>query len=224
MTTQFFTLTAPRYTSGEWRNRAAALRNFFRQALEQVEILPEVEAASIGTLARGLIRVRRASGLPVLESGMQRVSPNYFRTLGIPLLEGREFSAYDDPSSDRVAVINHKLAATLFAERNPIGYSIEMIYPAYGSTARVRVIGVCADVRQGGPEGPIRPEIYTSLRQEPLYHGFLFVRFKPGAASDWNRITRAIREVDPDLPVEGAPMRLSEVWSGRVFQERGFYS
>src|SRR5438093_4737943 len=71
------------------------------------------------------------------------VGPDYFRTMGIPILAGREFVASDRKGSPGVAILNENLARRLFGDRNPVGHTFR--YPAPSMSEPITVVGVAAN-------------------------------------------------------------------------------
>ena len=91
------------------------------------------------------------------------VSRDYFKTLGIPIKEGRAFNEHDRPDQPRVLVINESLARREFPDSNPIG---EAAYLMRDSTPW-QIIGVAQDVRQFGFDRPATPQVFVDFRQWP---------------------------------------------------------
>ena len=121
------------------------------------------------------------------------VSPSYFKTMGIPLLAGREFSEdLDVPSSQRVAIINHAFAQKFFPSASPIGRKIQLFTL---STNWHEIVGEIQDVKLTGLEGAATPEIYQSDTQNGEWMFSLVVR---------SSLTR--REIEKTVRVEAAAL------------------
>jgi putative ABC transport system permease protein len=123
-------------------------------------------------------------------------SPGYFLTLGIPLLEGRDFVAADGAHSRRVAIINSTMAR--YWEGSPLGREVSF---DNGQTW-VSIVGITGDTRQYGVDhGPV-PEIFIPLAQSPGLGGRIIVRTKGDPTAFAATLREAVQEVDPDMPVE----------------------
>jgi predicted permease len=150
------------------------------------------------------------------------VSSGYFRTLGIPMVEGRGFAesdarravplikwypqqpappGFDLPQPPPVAVINESMARALWPEGNAVGSRFTALL-----SAPITVVGIARDARDEGLASPPRPEFYLHNRQEPIGAMTILVKARPGAA-----VAPMIRSVvwgmDRALPIgEIAPM------------------
>jgi len=131
--------------------------------------------------------------------GVIPASPDYFQTLGIPLLKGRTFTDRDRDGQPRVAVINETAARRLWPGEDPIGKHLRLSDVAEGNG--VEVVGVVGDVRYRPVESPITPDAYLSLWQSPLPNGLMFIRTRGDVASTTATIRSVLRRLDPDLPV-----------------------
>ena len=124
--------------------------------------------------------------------------PGYFRTMGIPLLEGREFTAADDSAHGQVAIIDEQLAKRYF----PNGSAINQRISVDGDTADVRVVGVVGTVYQYGLREAGRPQVYAPDAVIP-YRGITAVLRTNGDEAAVMRAARAaFHELDPGQPIE----------------------
>jgi predicted permease len=126
------------------------IENFYERMLERVQALPGVRSATLSSFAPvsgRMIGVNlRADGYTArpgeeLKAFLNVVRPGYFRTLGIPLLQGRDFMPQDSPNSPRVAVVNGSLARHYFGDQDPIGKRVEFVEGG----RKFEIIGVVAD-------------------------------------------------------------------------------
>jgi predicted permease len=182
---------------------------FIQRVLAKVEALNGVEsAAAINTLALTGMDARRnftIGGRPESSFAQQAnaafrlVTPEYFRTVGIPLLRGRRFDARDQAGATGVVIINDTLARRYWPGEDSIGRSISV---ADGLTPAVReIIGVVGDTRDHGLADSATPEIYR-----PFYQAFwpflgIVVRTSREPGDLANAISRAIWSVDKELPI-----------------------
>ncbi len=187
-------------------------RRFLDELTERVKALPGVESAAIASsvpfdtfrenrsaVSADQLRARDSSDKDeALEAGVNRVDPGYFRTIGAPLLQGREFSVQDRDSAPRVAVVNEALADRLWPGQEALGKQFHW----QSQSDAIEVIGV---VRTGKyaflGEAP-RPFVYLPIAQAYTTPVTLHART---AMDDPLALVPALqsvfRDLDPDLPV-----------------------
>jgi predicted permease len=155
---------------------ARAAMRFYATVLDKLTAVPGVRSAAA---VRGLPATAiHASGGYWLEGGpgpdagivaapqamFTVVTPDYFKTMGVPVLRGREFSARDAYDAPRVAIINEALARQSFPNADPIGHRIEA---GLDSPEFMTIVGVVGNVRQRDPARPPSPELYYPFEQHP---------------------------------------------------------
>src|SRR5262249_39850349 len=133
---------------------------------------------------------------------MDRVGPQYFSTIGIPLLLGRETGRQDTATSPRVCVINEAFAKTFFKGRNPIGRHITQ---KFGNDKQViEIVGVARDARDHRLRGDVPPRFYVPGDQA-MGGPNRFASFEVRTAGDPEQMITAVRKsilaVNEDLPV-----------------------
>lgn len=156
-------------------------------------------------------------------SECQLVTPGYFRTMGTPVLAGREIAASDEASAPWVAVVNESAAARLWPGADPIGQvlSVDM-----GPDDRPRtVVGVVRDIPRGHAAAP-GPIVYTSYVQQPLriasrWVGFMGqLTFVVRYTGDWSAAASSMRQVaaavDPDVPLANLNTVVRQLRIGRA--------
>ena len=198
-------------------------RTLYQRVLSQVRARPEVVAASLaGTIPFGEISEGQSvqkAGSPIssadpraaaelVPAEFTTIGGDYFRTLGLPVLRGRDFSPAEETSAggERVAIVDEPLARRLFGDADPIGQRIQ--YSSRDATAPpvvMQVVGLVPGVRRDlFDTGPI-PHLYTPYGQE--FRSSVFVHVKtslPSAdaeAAFLPSLLTTIRGVDPALPV-----------------------
>jgi predicted permease len=124
------------------------------------------------------------------------VSPAFLRTLGIPLLHGRDLEEADTRQSRKVCVINRTLAERLFPGADPLGRRIRIV-PWLLSEYR-EIVGVVADVRQDSLADPPPPQVYVPQAQSPWFFTTLLVRAESGAGMA-RTLEAALRRIDPGV-------------------------
>jgi putative ABC transport system permease protein len=151
-----------------------------------------------------------------LAADYRDVTPNYFVTMGIPLINGRIFSQQDNLDRPRVVVIDETLARRFFPNEDPIGKHLEV--PDAARPAR-EIAGVVGAVRDTGFDQQPRPTIYFPSLQSPDQTMSLVVRTTLPPASILPAIKSAIWSVDKNQPVFDV-RSMDEIISGNVSAQR----
>jgi putative ABC transport system permease protein len=199
----------PSYSYGNGTKQAA----FYSQATERLAALPGVK--SVGAISALPLTASRhsadftiqgredfgASQLPLAET--RTVTPNYFQTMGIPLIAGRTFGEGDTGTAPPVLMINQSLARRFFPNENPVGHRITFDAPP-AELEWLTIVGVVQDVRDLGLETPPEPEIYQPFEQDTLPYMNLVVRAVGDPRSVASAVRNEVRALDKDLPV-GVP-------------------
>lgn len=202
---------------------------FLREVLRRASTLSGVEEAAIGDAAAVPLGHgwRDLNPFPLLLEGQESqknqtpvvnraaVTPEYFHLLGMTLLRGRIFSAQDNETAPKVAVINESLARKYFPNGEALGKRFKRPADAYWTT----VIGVIADARTESLAETSVPEIYLSLYQRTAKDLAIFVRGRLDPAAIPAQVRRQVQSVDPELPVFGA-QRLTEAVSDSLSERR----
>ena len=206
----------------------AARSRFMQQLHAELKNAPGVEAAGItdavplqGNLSRS--PYARADGNPVpvnqRQLGLTRsISPEYFRTLGIPLLSGRDFTEQDKLDAPLVVILSNATAKKLFPNENPLGHQI-LFGTDNGNGLPAEVIGVVGDVRSDQLAKTNDVEFYRPWpqRSAPFLNIVVRTATKPEATGT---IVRAVlNKVDNSLPIL-QPSTLDEVVTQSLGQER----
>jgi putative ABC transport system permease protein len=178
---------------------------FVREVIERVSGLPGVSSSGIvlalpftgmaATLTYSIEGVTASD--EELATEYQAVTPDYFRTMGIPLLRGRTLTGQDDAEAPRVVVINETLARRHWPGEDPVGRRI-----AIGDESNsLEIVGVVGDIRHFSYDRPPRPEAYMSYFQDPWPMMGLVVRAETDPLSLVGAVRREILAVDSDQPV-----------------------
>jgi predicted permease len=199
-------------------------RNFFNELLTRTRALPGVTAASLATdspLSGGF----DMNGIVVegyqpredekMDIDVTYISPDYFKTLDIPLVSGRDFTAQDVIGSPRVAIINEKMAKYFFGETNPIGKRIGL-----EKTPDVIIVGVVRDAKYISLRQPMRRHFYTPLMQEKNLLDLALQVKTAGEPETMAGVVRdQIRGLDPHLPLYKVKTLAEEIEQS-LLQER----
>ncbi len=206
-------------TSVPVRDRTDAPRAtaFYRDLLSEVRTLPGAAAAGATT---ALPTVTRSNGGYSIEgrtsydqlgvrlpSALFIVStPEYFRTLQIPLKSGRDFTDSDTDDAPLVTIVNEALVRQSFPNEDPLGRRIRcgLDRPEF-----MTIVGVVADVHTQGPARPAQPELYMPYQQHPGPATALNLAVRTDAANPLvlgDTIARIIRQRNADVPVKTTTM------------------
>ncbi len=132
------------------------------------------------------------------------VTPDYFRALDIPILQGRGFTEEELTSSDHFIVLSKLLAARLFPGQDPIGQRLRLAVGARDDP-RYTVIGVAADVKNGGLAGEDEPEYYRLRRTQPQdwsQASIIIIKSTLPADAIERWIRSQVAALDPTVPVD----------------------
>jgi putative ABC transport system permease protein len=190
-------------------------RAFFAELDQRIEALPGVESAAgvFGLPLSGFnytISVEKQDGGPAYENpGEERytqvriITPDYFRTMEIPLLAGRALQESDRAGTQPVVVVNESAAKLLWPDDEPLGHSFEL-GTRLGGDARVggTVVGVVADIRHHGPGEESLPEIFAAHGQFPVDFMSITVRTSVPPESLVGPIREQLRIIDSELPMD----------------------
>jgi putative ABC transport system permease protein len=132
-----------------------------------------------------------------------RSQPGYFRTVGIPLVKGRDFNDRDARDTPPVVIVNESLARTYFRDENPIGKRLKLeLWLLFGDRTPMReIVGVVADVKHSGLAGDARPMVYVPFAQRPFNMSYVVVRTDGDPTRLVDSIRAAVHSVDKDQPI-----------------------
>jgi predicted permease len=194
---------------------------FQRDVLRRVTQIPGVLSAGftnhLPLVIKGDINGITADGLDPtqrIQCRNRAAGPGYFRTMGIPILRGRDVEERDTPGAPLVVLINETLARLLWPDQDPLGRRIH-----FTTEVSAVVIGVVRDIHQTGLDVPPSPEYYISALQAPQSPSALAIHTSVAPNSIISEVRRAVRDVDAEQPiVQVATMQ--EVVDKEVFQRR----
>lgn len=204
--TMFLNLGSTRYKTD------ASQLGFWREIVPRLQALPGVESAAVGTNVpltddhdrADITLLDRPTPAPSQfpHPDVHEVSPDYFRTLKIPLLRGRAFTETDNANSALVAVINETAATRLWPAGNAVGQQLIFGHPD-DHQKPITIVGVVADTRLYGFSKPARLEVYRPLEQSGTNHAAVILRSRIEGATLATQIRRAVSLLDKDEPVVG---------------------
>lgn len=153
---------------------------------------------------------------PLPDANFRVVTPGYFKTVGIPLLEGRDVSTGDVADGEAVGLINATMATKLWPGERAVGRTIQL----FGNRP-FRVIGVVGDVRQQELDRAPREEMYIPLRQFTVAGMTVMVRTTMDPSLQVAPVRRAIEAISSEIPIAGI-RPLTEVLDASMTQRLFF--
>jgi len=192
------------------------LIDFYQQATRRVSQLPGVVGVSLGSFVPwrdagsfgpaiqfAVEGHKPAHGEENPRARFRIVAPRFFPVVGIPLLSGRDFSDEDRADSEPVVIVSQSVAQQLFSNGEALNKMMWWTDPYFSQMRPRRIVGVVADADdENVAQGPAMT-IYHPVRQIGLA-GRLFVRTAGDPYSLVPAVTRVIREISPDQPLERA--------------------
>ena len=180
---------------------------FLEQLLPRAAALPGVEGVAISNdlplegddTTTGLSDVEGRAPFPRGQQplvGVHAVNPGYFRSMGIPQLRGREFSASDNANSTSVVIINQKLAETLWPSQDALGKHFHLM-----GDKQSEVVGVVGNVLHNGLGESVSLESYLAFPQNPWSYVGLAVRTHGDPGAVYGAVRSLVAQIDPELPV-----------------------
>ena len=148
---------------------------------EPMDVLPEGETAT--------------GGGDYPQAVYFNTSQNYFATMGIPLLHGRDFADSDNASAIPVAIVNQTMAQRFWHNQDPLGKRLTLVQ----DKSAVEIIGVVGDIERYGLGETVQPEIYFPYSQQPRWATYFLVRTNSGAANFREAFQSRLAKIDPEI-------------------------
>jgi len=196
--------------------------DFYKEIIRRIDALPGVNKTAFGMVAPW----RDAGSGPTLQfcadghdhsagqedprAQFRVISPGFFAALGVPIIAGRDFIELDGRSKESVAIISQTLAKRMFPNQDPINRHVFWSDPVLrinsSQTPRKlqRIIGVVADIDDVHVVPEPTVTIYHTFEQGPLFRGRLFIHTSVNPYSLVTPVTRIIRDMSADQPIERA--------------------
>jgi putative ABC transport system permease protein len=180
---------------------------FYQQVGQRLAAVPGVQliGANIGLPFTGAgigfsfeIEGRAASPRGQPAASYRAISPEYFRTMGVPLLKGRDFTDSDNSEAPGVAIINQSFARAFFPNEDPIGKRLDI---GDGYNRMREIVGVVGDTKANSLKEPAPAEMYVVYLQRPWQWIRYAVRTGVEPESLASAIRAAVWSVDKDVPV-----------------------
>jgi predicted permease len=185
---------------------------FYRQLLDKVRATPGVKTASFAVVPvlagdewDSTMSVEGHKNLDNEDNQafMNAVSSDYFKTMGVPLLAGREFDDRDTGGKFTAAIVNRQFATHFFGDKSPLGRHV-----GFGDGPKtkleIEIVGVTEDSLYEGPREGVHRQVFVPFLQSdyPASVGF-YVRTSMDSKSMFNALRRKVQELDAGMPVYG---------------------
>jgi len=194
---------------------------FYKESIRKIKTLPGVDNVAFGTVVPwrdagtfgpgfqfSADNQVRASGDDDPRANLRAISPGFFASLGVPILAGRDFNESDRENGDQVAIVSQTLAQQMFPNQDAIGHHVMWTDPVMKfvgiAPSPWRIIGVVADVDDEHVIPGPTSTVYHSFQQMVIFSGRLFVHVSGDPYPLVTPITRIIRDLSVDQPVERA--------------------
>ena len=191
---------------------------FRRTLLERLAAVPGVVSAATGRTSplssRNMVAIvsqidskrleskgRFTGEQGALEIGLHDVSPDFFKTLSIPIRRGRAFTAEDREGSPKVVIVSESTARRLWPGQDPIGHRIAATSFFFAENATAEVVGIAGDVLYGRPGDRRILDLYYPSLQGGLPWATIFVKTDGDPAAVAPAVRREIKALAPNLPV-----------------------
>jgi putative ABC transport system permease protein len=202
--------------------------DFYKEVMRRIDALPGVNKTAFGTVvpwrdgpsgpglqfsADGHVH---AVGVEDPRAHWRTISPGFFAALGVPIIAGRDFDALDDQKDgEPVVIVSETLAKRMFPDQDAINrhvYWTDPVLQFISGTDREksrflaphRIIGVTADIDDGHVVPEPTVTVYTPFEEGPMFGGRLFIHSGANPYALVPAVTRAIRDMSADQPIEKA--------------------
>jgi len=196
--------------------------DFYKESIRRVDALPGVTKTAFGMVAPWRDAGTFGPGLQFSAGGhvrapgeedpraqMRVISPGFFAALGVPIVAGRDFNALDGQSKEPVAIVSETLARRMFPDQDAVNRHVYWTDPVLKfipgfSAAPHRIIGVTADIDDEHVVPGPTLTVYSTFEEGPMFGGRLFIHTSANPYSLVTPITRMIRDMSAEQPVEHA--------------------
>jgi len=185
-------------------------RDFYRQVRDNLDALPGVESSTLAVIpvladnewdnsmtVEGF--QHKPSEMP--DPHMQFVSPDYFKTMNVPILVGRDFRVTDGLTAPKVCIVNERFARKYFKDGLALGKHLGMGGDP-GTKLDIEIVGVVKDTKYENMRAEVPLEVYEPYQQMNFVLGmYVYVRTARQPEQAFASIRRVVNALDPNLPV-----------------------
>jgi predicted permease len=181
--------------------------HFYQDLLENIRAIPGVGSAGLASVAllhgwewdsSMSVEGHQARDGEDMQAFMNSISPGYFQTMGVPILEGRDFDTHDITENSKVAIVNRSFAQHFFGAKSAIGRHL-----GWGggpdTKLGLEIVGVVADSLYEGPREGVRRQVFV-----PNWGNggvAFYVRTATGSESAYRMVRNEVRKLDASMPV-----------------------
>ncbi|HYT65155.1 MAG TPA: ADOP family duplicated permease [Vicinamibacterales bacterium] len=194
----------------------AKVIDFYQQATQRIGELPGVHGVAVGSFVPWRDAGGQSFSIPFTVEGykpadgeenprarLRTAAPRLFTVLGVPIVAGREFTDADRAGGEPVSIVSQSIAQRLFPNGDAVNRHLTWINPLAGKPIPTRIVGVVADVDDEHLARRSEMTLYLPVQQLGVA-GRLFVQASADPYALVPAVTRVIREISPDQPVERA--------------------
>jgi putative ABC transport system permease protein len=195
--------------------------DFYKESMRRIEVLPGVTKTAFGIVVPWRDAGSFGPGFQFSGDGhvpapgeedpraqFRTISPGFFAALGVPIIAGRDFNELDGKDKDPVVIVSQTLAQRMFPNQDPLNRHIYWTDPVMKfvpiSTAPHRIIGVTADIDDDHIVPGPALTVYNPFEEGPMFGGRLFIHTSANPYSLVTPVTRIIRDMSVEQPVERA--------------------
>jgi predicted permease len=180
---------------------------FYQQVLDRLRSAPGVKSAALATVAilagdewdsSMSVEGYQAKDGEDMQAFMNALSPGYFETMKIPVVDGRDFRTSDAKKESTVAIVNRRFADHFFPGKSAVGKRIGFGTPPRAKLT-IEIIGVVADSLYEGPREGVRRQVF--IPNWGRNSAAFYVRTETPSASAYNLVRNEVKQLDPALPV-----------------------
>ena len=191
-----------------------------QEVLDRVRTIPGVQSAAEASIIPGAddfwndnIWIE-GSQAPKATCFFSRVSPNYFTTLGTPILAGRDFNDHDTPASPIVAVVNEAFVGKFVNGKSPLGRVLRIVVGPGERAPSYEIVGVVKNTKYGDLREEFRPIAFVAERQtdKPGQFANIFIRSTAALGPLVSAVKGAMAEISPDIGIDFRVFK-TEIWN-----------
>ena len=209
------------------------INQFFNQLHDGVSNVPGVQAAAIAydnPLQTNWIDSFEIEGRVAstdsraLSANFNPIGPDYFVTVGAPMVKGRQFTPQDDQDHPGVVIVNESFVRHYFPNEEPLGRRIKIgpptrIWREQRLTSGFEIVGVVRDVKSAGLQANTEPTYYVPATQAPLHDMSLMVRTSTEPTSIVPALRQSVWSIDPNQPISRVDT-MEQIVSDSIAQPR----
>ncbi len=186
---------------------AARVVHFYQELLQNIRAVPGILSAGLASVpvlhgwewdSTTQVEGHQAKDGEDMQAFMNAISPGYFQTMGIPILEGRDFDDRDVKENSRVAIVNHRFAKHFFGNQSAVGRHIGRGMGP-GVKLETEIVGVVADSLYEGPREGVRRQVF--IPNWGNGGAAFYVRTSTGSDTTFRLLRKEVEKLDPSLPM-----------------------